>query len=118
MTIEERRRRRFSEEFRKEQVVLIESGDTTVSEVSKLYEIKTDNVRRWLKKYGKKKLPEPILISSASEYNRIDNLKKENSHLKQVIGDQQVEMIYLRGLIELAREQLGEDFEKKVKSHY
>src|SRR6056297_2014756 len=118
MTVEERQRRRFTEAFRKDKVTKIESGELTVAEVSRLYEIKPDNVRRWLKKYGRKKLPEPIIISSASEYNRIDNLKKENSHLKQVIGDQQVEMIYLRGLIELAREQLGEDFEKKVKSHY
>jgi transposase-like protein len=113
MTIEERRRRRFSEEFRKQQVVLIESGKTTVSEVSKLYEVKTANVRRWLKKYGKKKLPEPILITNADEYGRIKRLEAEVKKLKEIIGDQQVELIVKSELIRLAEEKLGEDLKKK-----
>ena len=113
MTIEERRRRRFSEEFRKEQVALIERGETTVSEVSKLYEVKTANVRRWLKKYGKKKLPEPILITNSNEYGRVKHLEAEVKKLKEIIGDQQVELIVKNELIRLAEEKLGEDLKKK-----
>lgn len=58
MTVEERRRRRFSEEFRREQVELIESGKLTRTEVSKLYEVKVSNVNRWLRRFGKKPFPE------------------------------------------------------------
>lgn len=113
MTTEERRRRRFSESFRKEQVCLIEKGKLTVLEVSKLYEVKAQNVRRWLKKYGKQDLPNTILITTSSDYNRLGSLEKEIKNLKQIIGDQRVKLIFQEKLIELAKEKLGNDFEKK-----
>lgn len=113
MTVEERRRRRFSEEFRREQVELIESGKLTRTEVSKLYEVKVSNVNRWLRRFGKKPFPEQIIVSNKKEYNRIGELKKENERLLKIIGQQQVELIYKSGLIQLAEDKLGEDFKKK-----
>ena len=113
MTTEERRRRRFSESFRKEQVQLIESGTVSVQEVSRLYQVKPQNVRNWLKKYGAKKLPTPILITSSSEIDRLKELEKENLKLKQIIGDQHVKVLYQEQLIKLAEEKLGRDLKKK-----
>lgn len=113
MTTEERRRRRFSEDFRKEQVRLIESGKTTVGEISKLYQVKVSSVSRWLFKYGKKEVPGKIIISNGKEFDRIRDLEKENRNLLELMGKQQVELIYKEGLIRLAKEKLGEDFEKK-----
>lgn len=113
MTTEERRRRRFSEDFKKEQVMLIESGKTTLGEVSKLYQVKRDSVKRWLISYGKKEVPGKILISNGKEFDRIRELEKENKSLMEVIGKQQVELIYKNELIRLSKEKLGDDFEKK-----
>ena len=113
MTTEERRRRRFSEDFRKEQVRLIESGKVTIVEVSKLYQVKRQSVREWLKSYGKKEVPGKILISNGKEFDRIRELERENKNLMEVIGKQQVELIYKEELIRLAKEKLGDDFEKK-----
>lgn len=113
MTVEERRRRRFSEEFRKQQVELIESGQVTKDEVSRLYEVKVSSIILWLKKYGKSPLPERILVSNGKEYDRIRELEKEKENLLKLIGKQQVELIYKSGLIKLAKDKLGEDFEKK-----
>lgn len=113
MTTEERRRRRFSEEFRKEQVKLIESGKLTIAEASRLYEVKRANVRGWLLKYGNQELPGRILISSIKEVDRIKELEKENRRLKELIGSQQVELVYKEELLKLARERLGDSFEKK-----
>ena len=113
MTVEERRRRRFSEAFKKEQVKLIESGELEVKEVSRLYEVKPDNVRRWLKKYGSKKFPPTIVVSSSAEYDRLGDLEKQILSLKQIIGDQQIKLITQSSIIELAEQQLGKGFEKK-----
>ena len=113
MTVEERRRRRFSESFRKEQVQLIESGKVSISEVSKLYEVKANNVRAWVKKFGSKELPKQIIISDGTEYNRIKSLEKEIKNLKEVIGDQQVKLIVQEKMIKQAEEKLGKGFEKK-----
>lgn len=113
MTVEERRRRRFSEAFRKQQVELIESGVTTVREVSIRYEVKPHNVRRWLKRFGKGTFPNQIIISSSSEINRLKDLEKENRKLYELLGKQQAELVYKSNLLRLAQERLGEDFEKK-----
>ena len=114
MTVEERRRRRFTTEFHKEQVALIESGEVTISEVARMYQVKSDNVRRWVKKYGNSPLPEPIIIQSRKDYNRLSELEKENKRLKEMLGDQYVKIIFQDKLLEIAKEKLGDDFEKKV----
>lgn len=113
MTTEERRRRRFSKEFRKEQVKLIESGELTILEVSRLYEVKTASIKRWVNKFGSMQLPAPIIISSSSEVDRLRELEKEVKKLTQVIGTQQIKIVYYENLVELVKERLGEDFEKK-----
>lgn len=114
MTSSERHRRRFSEEFRREQVALIESGQTTIAEVARLYEVTYSSVKYWVQRFGSKSLPEQVIISKKSEYDRIGELEKEVRRLKEIIGSQQVELIYKDGLLELAKGQLGSDFEKKM----
>ena len=114
MTPEERRRRRFSTEVRKEFVAKIESGELTVQEVSRLLEVKPDNVRRWLKRFGRKPLPEMLHITTMDEVRRLQDQQKEIGKLKQIIGEQQVEMVYLREVVRIARSRLGDDFEKKA----
>lgn len=113
MTTDERRRRRFTTDFRIQQVQLIESGKITIQEVSKLYEVKVDSVQRWLVKFGSKPLPKPIIISDGSEISRLKELEKENKRLLEIIGTQQVELFYQRALVDVAKSKLGEDFEKK-----
>lgn len=113
MTVEERRRRRFSEAFRKEQVALIESGKVTIQEVSRMYEVKAQNVRRWLHKYGTKELPKPIVVQSSRDIDRLRELEEENARLKQQLGSERMQVVYLEGLVKLAKERLGQDFEKK-----
>lgn len=114
MTIEERRRRRFSVNFRKEQVSLIETGVVTIREVSRMYEVKAASIKRWLEAYGNKPLAEPIIIQSKKDYDRLSELEKENKRLKELLGDQYVKLVYHQKLVEIAKEQLGYDFEKKV----
>lgn len=114
MTTEERRRRRFSEIFRKEQVQLIESEQLTIGEVSRMYQVKRDSIRRWLLKYGNKPIPERIIVQSKGDYNRLNELEKENRKLKELLGEQHVKLVYHQKLNEIAKERLGSDFEKKT----
>jgi len=115
MTSNERQHRRFSEEFRREQVKLIEKGERTIAQVSQLYEVKRDNVRRWVKQYGTTDRPEMIIIQTQQEVNRIKDLESQVSKLTEVIGKLHVEMLYKNELLDLAKQQLGHDFEKKIK---
>ncbi len=115
MTSNERKRRRFSEEFRREQVKLIEKGERTIAQVSVLYEVKRDNVRRWVKQYGTMELPEMIVIQTQEEVNRVKDLETQVAKLREVIGKLHVEMLYKNELLDMAKQQLGPDFEKKIK---
>jgi len=115
LTTEERRRRRFSESFRKDQVALIDKGAKTISQVSREYHVKPASVRRWVVRFGKVELPPQILIQTQEDVNRIKDLEKETEQLHQIIGEQQVELHYLRACLSLAKERLGVDFEKKIK---
>jgi len=49
MTSKESQCRRFSESFRREQVELIERGEISIGEVSLLFEVQRQKVKRWLK---------------------------------------------------------------------
>lgn len=115
LTLEERRRRRFSESFRKQQVAYIEDGSKTISQVAHEFDVKADNVRLWVKKYGVKELAKPIIIQTEEDINRIKTLEKEAAYLKQLLGSQHVELVYLKECLSLAKEKLGEEFEKKIK---
>jgi transposase-like protein len=115
MTSEERRLRRFSEDFRKEQVRIIEAGELTISEVSRVYEVKRDSVRKWVLKYGTKPAPQQFVLHTSGDVNRIKDLEGQVKQLQELIGRLHVEMVYKNELLELAKEALGPDFEKKAK---
>ena len=113
MTVEERRRRRFSESFRKEQVELIVSGELNIKEVSLLYEVKISSIKRWIRKYNPDFLPNQIVISNGAEIARIKELEKDIEKLKQIIADQQISIITKDALVRLAKGKLGDLDEKK-----
>ena len=66
MTEEERRRRRFSEEFRKAQVALYESGKMSITDICWLHHVKRDSVMRWVIRFGSKPRKEKIVVSVPS----------------------------------------------------
>jgi len=113
MTSKERQCRRFSETFRQEQVDLIESGKLSIGEVSRLYEVKRQNVKRWLTKYGTKEIAPQIIITTSSDYDRIGQMEKEIRELKELIGSQQIQIVHLESVYHEAEKKLGKGFEKK-----
>ena len=113
LTTEERRKRRFTDSFKKEQVALIDRGKTTVAEIARLYQVKSQNVWNWVRKYSKSAVAEPLIVGSRDDYDHLRVLERENKSLKQYIGEQQMRVVYLEELLSLAKDRLGNDFEKK-----
>jgi hypothetical protein len=64
-------------------------------------------------KYGKNRKKGLILIGSAQDYDKLAEVEKENKRLKEFIGEQHIELVYLKKLVEMAKEKLGDDLEKK-----
>lgn len=114
MTTEERQMRTFSEEFKKEKVKEYEEGKVTVIELSRVYEVTTTAVYKWIRKYGKLSRGERMVVEKESEKYRISKMLKELQMREQEIGRQQMEIRYLKEVLRHGSELLGEDLEKKV----
>ena len=114
MTVKERRNRRFSEEFRRKQVSLIENKLTTMKEVSIKYEVKQESVKGWLKKFGIMNYSNHILISSPEEVNRIRDQDKEIKAIKQIVAEVHIRNVYLESVLSVIKKEYGSDWEKKM----
>lgn len=108
-----RERRYFSETFRKERVREIERGEASVSEISRVYQVSATSIYKWLHKYSASyEKPVVKVVESASETRKRIELEKQVSHLEQLLGQKEVELIYLRKLMDLAEARYGIDWKK------
>lgn len=108
-----RERRYFSETFRKERVREIEQSQASVSEISRVYKVSATSIYRWLHKYSTRyKQPIVKVVESESETRKRIELEKQVAHLEQVLGQKEVELLYLRKLMDLAEARFGIDWKK------
>lgn len=115
MSESQRRVRRFSESFRQEKVVELESGITTAREIIKEYEVSYTSIKRWLDKYGNriKNKPKRIIVESESDTKKLLELRKRVAELERVVGQKQLQIDFNKKMIELAEEFYKVDIKKK-----
>lgn len=110
----ERRRRTFSEEFKKGKVREIEMGILRVSEVCHQYEVSDVAVYRWISKFGTMKdKKERLIVESKSDTVKLLELKKKVANLEQIVGQKQIVIDFQEKMIELAEEHYHVDIKKK-----
>ncbi len=108
-----RKRRIFSESFKKERVKEYESGKLTVLEISRLYGISFQAVYNWIYKYSsynKKGLR--IVEQKESHTHRLKELQERIKQLERIVGQKQINIDYLEKMIEIAKKELGIDIKK------
>ncbi len=110
---QERRYRKFSHTFKLSKVREIEQGKTTVSQVSKAYEVTDTAVYNWIKKYGQMKKPERTVVESKSDTGKILALQKRVAELERMLGQKQIEIEFKDKMIDLAEQTYGVDIKKK-----
>ena len=87
----ERRARTFSEEFKKQKVKEIERKQTTVLEVSKAYQVRANNVYKWIDKYSlKDKNGVRLVVEMESETKRVLALLQKVAELERIVGQKQI----------------------------
>jgi transposase-like protein len=72
-----RARKVFSESFKNHKVELIERGKLTTGSVAAQFDVSYTAVYQWVKKYGKRSLPDKIVIESDIGYLKVVELQKE-----------------------------------------
>ncbi|SDL79991.1 Transposase, partial [Salinimicrobium catena] len=82
--------RYFSDSFKRKKVREIERNLTTVSEVSKEYEVSTTAVYKWLDKYSRnRKRGVKQVVELMSDTRKIQDLKAKIRELEQLVGQKQ-----------------------------
>lgn len=112
-----RKVRQFSTEFKKEKVEQIDEGKITVLQLSRIYEVSTTAIYKWIRKYsqyaGKN---EKMVVQKESEGAKTLELLKKVAELEQLVGQKQIEVEYLKKVIEFGTELTATDIKKKYES--
>ncbi len=106
-------KRLFSEEFKKSCVKEYETGQFSVLELSKLYQIQTVVLYRWIYKfsaYNKRRIK--VVEMTDSSKQKLKELQKRISDLERAVGQKQLNIDFLEKMIEIAKDQYGIDIKK------
>ena len=106
--------RRYSIAFQQKVVSEIESGEISIGDARRLYNITgNDTVQNWLRKRGKNHLLQKVVrIEMKDEKDRIKELEKQVRELESALANEHLRNIVLESLVEIAREDYGIDLKK------
>lgn len=115
LTLEERRRRTFSESFKRKKVQEIETGQAKVRDICRAYQVSAPVVYKWLNKYGSmSRKEERLIVETESDSVKLIELQKKVAELERIIGQKQIEIDFKDKLIEIAEDMYGVDIKKKL----
>ena len=109
----DKRKRIFSDEFKKEQVLEIEQGHLSILQVSRLYDVSCQSVYNWVYLYGSRKKGVRMVVEKESESVKRAALSVRVAELERLLGQKQVELEYLQRVIAEGDKLLGCDLKKK-----
>lgn len=109
--------RTFSIAFKQEKVKEIESKQITVGQISRIYGVSRTAVHKWIRLYGSLKVKkERIVVEKESESYKTEQLQKKIAELERLLGQKQVEVEYLKKVVEFGSEATKTDIKKKFES--
>ena len=95
----------------------IERCVTSVSEVSREYQVSRSAIYAWMRQYSRmRKKQERLVLESLSDTRKIKALKEKVKELEQAVGQKQIQIDFFDKMIDLAEEEYGIDIKKKCTS--
>ena len=111
----QRQNRYFSNSFKKERVREIERNLTTVTDISREYEVTRAAVYKWIYKFSlMRKKGVKQVVELLSDTKKIQMLKDQVKELEQIVGQKQIQIEFQEKMIELAEEKYQVDIKKKT----
>lgn len=111
--MEKKKRQIYSEEFKKEKVKLLESGEVRMCDLKKMYGVSYTSMYKWKKKYGLISPSDTVVLEKDSEYKKNNELRHKIANMERVIGRQQMELDYYKEVVKQAGAYFEIDVEKK-----
>ena len=114
------RKRKFSEDFKLKIVKEYESGEFSVVEMAKIYDISFQTIYNWIYKYSKyNKQSIQVVEMKDSQAHKMKQMEARIKELEQTVGKKQMNIDYLEKMIELAEENYEIDIKKNSNTlHY
>jgi transposase len=114
MTLKERHRRYFSEDFKRKKVSEIDRNLVRVSELSQEYQVSRAAVYQWIYKYSRmRKKGVRQVVESESDSKKLLQLREQVRELERIIGEKQIKLDFQEKMIELAESEYKVDIKKK-----
>ena len=112
-----RRQRKFSEDFKLKIVKEYESGEFSVAEMAKIYDISYQTIYRWIYKYSKyNKQSIQVVEMKDSQAHKMKQMEARIKELERTVGQKQMNIDYLEKMIDLAKENFDIDIKKNSKT--
>jgi transposase len=107
-------RRSFSAEFRRKKVEEIDCRITTVSEISREYQVTRAAVYKWIKQYSTSmKKKERLIVEAESDTRKISTMQQKIAELERLLGQKQIQLEFMEKIIDIAEETYQVDIKKK-----
>lgn len=104
----------YSTELKKTVVSQIESGELTVIQACRVYDVKgKQTIYNWIYKYSRTlKKTTRMVVEKDSVDKRIKELEERNRLLEAALGRKQLELELYSNIVQLASEEYGVDLKK------
>src|SRR5690554_6982028 len=108
-----RKRRKYSEEFKKRIVADFESGKYSVPQLERLHGVGNPIIYRWIYKFSTfNEKGFRIVEMKDSSSKKMKDLEARVKELESVVGRKQIMIDYLEKMMEIAKEELDIDIKK------
>lgn len=110
-----RKRRIYSEGFKKQIVKEFESGKLNVLQLERLYGVTNPTIYAWIYKFSNfNDKGYRVIEMKDSIADKVKNLEKKINELERMVGMKQIKIDYLEKMIEVARDGFNMDIKKKL----
>ena len=108
-----RKKRRYSESFKKELVEEFENGKYSVLQLARLYGVHYTSLYDWIYKFSTfNEKGYRVVEKKDSNTQKLEELQKRIEELESSLGRKQIQVEYLEKMIELAENEYGIDIKK------
>ena len=112
-------KRHYSEDFKLKIVKQYESGENTILEISKIYDIGQRTIYNRIYKYSRyNKESIKVVEMKDSQVNKIKQLEARVKELERAVGQKQMNIDFLEKMIELADEHFDIDIKKNSNTQH
>jgi transposase len=109
-----RKKRVYSEDYKRELVRLFELGKFSVPQLGKLYGIQFSVIYRWIYNYSQFNEPGYRVIEmKQSSTTKLKAMEQRIKELEKIVGQKQIKIDFLEEMITVAKEELKIDIKKK-----